>query len=90
MKPVVAFLNYKFSPLDNLTLRGEFYYDINGQRTGFATRYNEWGFGWQHRFSPQVEIRPEIAWYHSLDKPSFDNGTKHAIAIFASDLIWHF
>ena len=86
----VAFLNYKFSPLDNLTLRGEIYDDVNGQRTGFATHYNEWAFGWQHWFSPQVEIRPEIAWYHSLDKPAFDNGNKHAITIFASDLIWHF
>ena len=38
---LVAFLNYKFSPMDKLSLRGEFYDDINGQRTGFATRYNE-------------------------------------------------
>ena len=87
---LVAFLNYKFSPMDNLSLRGEFYDDINGQRTGVATRYNEWALGWQHWFSPQVEIRPEIAWYHSLDKPAFDNGTKHAIAIISGDVLWHF
>lgn len=87
---LLAFLNYKFSPLDNLSLRGEFYDDINGQRTGFATRYTDLAVGWQHWFSPQVEIRPEIAWYHSLDKAAFDNGTKHAIAIVSGDVIWHF
>jgi hypothetical protein len=86
----VAFLNYKFSPLDNLTLRGEFFDDINGQRTGYVTRYNNWGLGWQHWFSPQVEIRPEIAFYHALDKSAFDNGTKQAIAIVSGDIIWHF
>jgi hypothetical protein len=46
--------------------------------------------GWQHWFSPQIEVRPEIAWYHALDKPAFDNGTKHAITIVSGDLIWHF
>jgi len=84
------YLNYQFSPLDNISLRGEFFDDLNGQRTTVATAYNNWALGWQHWFSPQVEIRPEIAWYHSLDAPAFDNGTKHAITIFASDLIWHF
>jgi putative OmpL-like beta-barrel porin-2 len=87
---VVAFLNYKFTPLDNLTLRGELYDDVDGQRTGFATRYNNWALGWQHWFSPQLEIRPEIAFYHALDKPAFDNGTKHAITIISGDVIWHF
>jgi hypothetical protein len=71
-------------------LRGEFYDDINGQRTGFAPRYTDLALGWQHWFSPQVESRPEIAWYHSLDKLAFDNGLKHAIAIVSGDAIWHF
>ena len=73
-----------------VTLRGELYDDVDGQRTGFATRYNNWALGWQHWFSPQIEIRPEIAFYHALDKPAFDNGTKHAITIISGDVIWHF
>jgi hypothetical protein len=87
---VLFYLNYQFSPLDNISLRGEWFDDINGQRTGFATAYNNWAIGWQHWFSPQVEVRPEIAWYHSLNAPAFDNGTKHAIAIASGDIIWHF
>ena len=87
---LLFYLNYQFSPLDNISLRGEWYDDINGQRTGFKTAYNNWAIGWQHWLSPQVELRPEIAWYHALNAPAFDNGTKHSIAIASGDIIWHF
>ena len=68
----VAYLNYKFSPLDNISFRPEFYDDMEGQRTGVKTRYANFGVGWQHWFSPQVEIRPEVAYYHSLDANAFN------------------
>jgi Putative beta-barrel porin-2, OmpL-like. bbp2 len=87
---VLFYLNYQFSPLDNISLRGEFFDDINGWCIGTATAYNNWALGWQHWLSPQVELRPEIAWYHSLDAPAFDNGTKHAITVVSGDVIWHF
>jgi hypothetical protein len=95
---VLYYLNYQFSPLDNLSLRMEYFDDINGWRTGAATAYFNQAIGWQHWFSPQIEIRPEIAWYHALDKPAFDNFTnaispqpgKHAITILSGDIIWHF
>jgi hypothetical protein len=35
----VAYLNYKFSELDNISLRPDFYNDEAGQRTGTKTRY---------------------------------------------------
>ena len=60
--------------------------DIDGWRTGTATAYNNWAIGWQHWFSPQVEVRPEVAWYHALNAPAFDNGTKHAITVVSGDL----
>ena len=57
----LAYLNYKFSPMDNISWRVELYDDHNGQRTGFATRYFNYAVGWQHWFSPSVVFRPEIA-----------------------------
>jgi Putative beta-barrel porin-2, OmpL-like. bbp2 len=101
----VAYLNYKVSALDNISLRPEFFDDMNGQRTGVKTRYANIGLGWQHWFSPQIELRPEIAYYHSLDANAF-NGNLNAIPasagggaiaptrnfawIAAADLILHF
>ena len=37
-----------------------------------ATRYMDIALSWQHWFSPQVEIRPEVAYYRSLDAPAFN------------------
>jgi hypothetical protein len=63
--------------LDNLSFRPEFYNDMQGQRTGVKTRYANLGVGWQHWLSPQVKMRPEIAFYHSLDADAF-NGNINA------------
>jgi len=41
--------------------RAEFVDDFQGQRTGTKTRSIEAGFGRQHWFSPQIEIRPEVS-----------------------------
>ena len=95
----VMYLNYQFSPLDNISFRPEFYDDMEGQRTGTKTRYVTMGLGWQHWFSPQVELRPEVTYYRSLDAPAFNGNfnanpviqpTKKDAFIAAADLIWHF
>jgi hypothetical protein len=56
----------------------EFYNDMEGQRTGATTRYVDFGIGWQRWFSPQIEIRPEVVYYHSFDARAF-NGNFNAI-----------
>ena len=93
----VAYINYSPDPLDNFSLRPEYFWDAQGQRTGVATRYVNLAFGWQHWFSPQVEVRPEIAYYHSLNGPAFNGNSNAGIApnkssetILSGDIIWHF
>ena len=76
---------------------------MQGQRTGTKTRYVEFGVGWQHWYSPQVEIRPEITYYRSLDANAFNGNSNAAAAaggpiftdrnyawVASMDLIWHF
>ncbi len=95
----VMYLNYQFSPLDNISFRPEFYNDMEGQRTGTKSRYVDFGIGWQHWFSPQIEVRPEVTYYRSLDAPAFNgnfnatpviNPNKKDALIASADLIWHF
>jgi hypothetical protein len=93
----LTYLNYKITPLDNLTYRAEFVDDFQGQRTGTKTRYVEAGIGWQHWFSPQIEIRPEVSYYRSLDAFAFNGNANFGIApnknfaiIGAADMIIHF
>ena len=92
------FWNYKVSPLDNLTVRLEYYDDQQGQRTGAKTRYSDFGLGWQRWFSPQVEIRPEVTYYRSWDAPAFNGNfnarptpiapDKSYMWMASADLIW--
>jgi len=93
----VAYINYQFTPLDNLSLRPEFFDDKQGQRTGTKTRYVNFGIGWQHWLSPQIEFRPEIDYDYSMDKPAFNGNSnagkapnKNHTLLGAMDLIVHF
>ena len=87
---LVAYINYSPDPLDNFSIRPEIYYDPQGQRTGTPATYWEIGFGLQHWLSPQVELRPEIDYYHSNGANAFNIGTKNYTLMAAGDIIWHF
>ena len=93
----LGYLNYRASALDNISFRAEYYHDMEGQRTGTKTRYVDFGLGLQHWFSPQIELRPEIVYYKSLDAPAFNGNANRGLApnksdafIASSDLIVHF
>jgi len=93
----LLYVNYSPDKLNNFSLRTEYFNDPFGQRTGVATAYMDAALSWQHWFSPQVEIRPEVGYYRSLDNPAFNGNPAIGLAanrdwawIAASDLIWHF
>jgi hypothetical protein len=94
----LLYVNYSPNKLNNFSVRTEYFNDPQGQRTGVATAYADVAFSWQHWFSPQIEIRPEIAYYRSINAPAFDgNGAVGTIppsrnwaVIAASDIIIHF
>jgi Putative beta-barrel porin-2, OmpL-like. bbp2 len=93
----LLYVNYSPNKLNNFTLRTEFFMDPQGQRTGVVTNYVDAALGWQHWFSPQIEVRPEIAYYRSLNADAFNGNVNAGIppsrnwaVIAASDLIIHF
>ncbi len=93
----LLYVNYSPEKLDNFSLRTEFFDDMQGQRTGTATRYVDAALSWQHWLSPQIELRPEIAYYRALNAPAFNGNanegiapTKYWAAIAAGDIIVHF
>ena len=51
--------------------------------------YYDFGLSLQHWFSPQLEIRPEVTYYHA-SAPAFDLGTRKDQTVVAGDLIAHF
>jgi len=93
----LLYVNYSPNKLNNFTFRTEFFMDPEGQRTGVVTNYTDVTLSWQHWFSPQVELRPEVAYYRSLNANAFNGDANAGIAptrnwavIAASDLIFHF
>jgi hypothetical protein len=93
----LLYVNYSPNKLNNFTFRTEFLMDPEGQRTDVVTNYIDTALGWQHWFSPQVEVRPEIAYYRSLNANAFNGNANAGIppsrnwaVIAASDLIFHF
>ncbi|QIG92060.1 MULTISPECIES: outer membrane beta-barrel protein [unclassified Bradyrhizobium] len=93
----LTYISYKPTPLDNISYRLEWFDDQQGQRTGVKTRYVETGIGWQHWFSPQIEIRPEVSYYRALDAAAFNGNSNLGIApnkkdalIGSADIIIHF
>jgi hypothetical protein len=94
----LSYWNWQISPLNNLSFREEFYNDEEGQRTGVKTRYYDVGIGLQHWFSPQIEVRPELVYYRSIDAPAFNIDTtgtgpsnpKNHQFMASGDIIMHF
>ncbi len=95
---MLSYWNYAPDPLNNLSLRAEYYNDEQGQRTGTKSRYWETAFGWQHWVSPQIEFRPEIAYYRSIDGNAFNinvatgdaSQAKNHQVLVSGDVIMHF
>jgi hypothetical protein len=86
----VVYWAYRLGNFDDITLRNEFFDDFQGQRFGFVTKYAGIGLGWQHWFGPQVEVRPEIDFYRSIDTAAFSNGTQSNLFFAGADVIFHF
>ena len=86
----LAYLNYTPDARNNFSFRPEFFDDEEGQRTGTKAHYYEFTIGWQHWFSPQLEVRPEIGWYESVGGKAFNGGTENHTLIGAMDAIVHF
>jgi hypothetical protein len=93
----LLYVNYSPNKLNNFSLRTEYFNDPYGQRTGIPTAYMDIAGGWQHWLSPQIELRPEIGYYRSINNLAFNGNTVGGIApsrdwavIAASDIIIHF
>jgi hypothetical protein len=84
------YLNKQLGPHNFISFRSDFLNDKKGQRTGVNTRYSENTFMLSHWVGSTIQIRPEVRFDHSWDRPGYDNATKQNQFTFASDLVFHF
>ena len=94
---VVNYTQFKITDRDYISIRPiDYLIDPRGWRTGFPTSYASWTFGWIHRFSDLLCIRPEIRYERALNYNGghivtpYDNGTRRFQFTFGMDLIQRF
>jgi len=92
---VVGAVNYfqiLLTKRDYLSIRNDFLWDPQGQRTGFATVYSSHTLGWVHTFSDVLTLRPEIRYERAYADgvTPYDNGTRKDQFKFAMDFIFRF
>jgi hypothetical protein len=73
-----------------ISFRNEFYDDVQGQRTGFATRYSSHTLGLTHWVTSDLEIRPEVRYERAYDFPAYNGGKKWYQATALVDAILHY
>ena len=86
----VSYLQKELSGHDFLSFRADFLDDKKGQRTGYATKYSENTIMVCHWVGSTVQIRPELRFERSWDRPAYDSGRHQNQLTVASDLIFHF
>jgi hypothetical protein len=69
---LVNYVNYEIDHLNSISVRNEFFNDVNGQRTGIPTWYSEHMIGWQHWIGDVITIRPELSFAHSYTQKAFN------------------
>ncbi len=84
------YVNKQLSPHDYLSIRNDFLNDKKGQRTGYAGRYSEETFSWNHWIGSTVQFRPEVRFDHAFDHSAYDRGTRFNQFTAATDVIYHF
>ena len=87
---IVNYFNVELDATNMISIRNEFYDDVVGQRTGYATRYSSHTIGLTHWVSPDLEVRPEFRYERSYDVPAYDNGRRWSQVTALMDVILHF
>lgn len=83
---VVNYTMYAFSKDDFITVRNEYWRDVDGERSGFPGTYSSHAIGWTHDLTSILQIRPEVGYYRNWVNKAFDNGRLHGTFIYGVDM----
>jgi hypothetical protein len=87
---IVNYFNVELNTNNMISFRNEFYDDVQGQRTGFATRYSSHTLGLTHWVTSDLEIRPELRYDRAYDFPAYNDGKKYWQVVALVDAILHY
>jgi hypothetical protein len=73
-----------------ITVRNEWWRDVQGERSGFPGTYSSHTIGFTHNFTPLLQVRPEVGYYRNWTEPAFDLGAKKGAVIAGFDMTLRF
>ena len=88
----VNYTNFKLSKWDYISVRNEFFADLDGQRTGFKSQYSTHTIGYVRYLdqNPDIQFRPEISYDRAYNARAFDAGRRKNQFLLAADLLIRF
>jgi hypothetical protein len=89
---IVNYTEYKLTDKRYLSFRNDWFNDVRGERSGFATQYYSITLGIAQQFNDYLLVRPEIRYetaFGSNETP-YDNGLRRDQTTFNMDLILKF
>lgn len=87
---LVNYTEVKVSDKDYISARTDYLNDINGQRTGYTTRYMSFTLGLAHQFNNLIQVRPEVRYESAFKATPYDLGTSKSQTTAAVDMIAKF
>jgi len=86
----VNYTLFELSKTDFLTIRNEYWRDVDGERSGFRGTYTSHTVGITHNFTPIFQIRPELGYYRNWSRRAFDLGKRRGMVLFGADITLRF
>jgi Putative beta-barrel porin-2, OmpL-like. bbp2 len=82
----VNYTMFELSKTDFITVRNEYWKDVDGERSGFPGAYSSHAIGLTHNFTAILQMRPEIGYYRNWNNKAFDLGKRKGMLLFGIDL----
>lgn len=83
---VVNYTMFETSKKSFITVRNEYWRDVDGERSGFPGTYSSHALGFTYNITDILQIRPEVGYYRNWTNPAFDLGTKRGLILGGVDL----
>jgi hypothetical protein len=87
---VLNYTMYRLGPGLFATARNEYFNDVDGNRTGYATQYTEDSIGLTWWPDKIITVRPELRFDHAYNAKPFDNGARANQFTGQFDIIVHY
>lgn len=86
----VNFTMFELSKQGFVTIRNEFWRDVDGERSGFPGTYTSHAIGYTLNFTPLLQIRPEVGYYRNWSHRAFDLGKRGGMVLCGADMTLRF